>query len=179
MGRTLREDVVTREQTPISFNQIAKVVSRHGIMPHLCVVDELPRVPHDRDIFASKDTACLLCTMHDAGNNPLEVSHWVTLMKKGSYYEMYDSLGNTLQKLVHRLNSGTQLLSWAKGKHIRMNTHKHQKSIAHVNDCGCFAAVRVIMKEKNNVEFHRWLTDSFISPDLSVSMMCYLDLLKT
>ena len=174
--RTLRDDVINREQTPISYDDIRKVLDRHHIETNLCVLEDLPKYPTTRDIFKGKQIAIVLCTMFK-NDHPTNIAHWITMFKRGVAFEVYDSLGNSLVQLVHKLNAGTPLLRWAKGKQIRQNSHKHQKSIDKISDCGCFAATRIMNKAKSNSVFHTWLTHSFINPDLSVSILCYFDLL--
>ena len=175
--RSLKSAILQREQTPISHDDIRKILDNHNIATNLCVLEDLPLKPTTRDIFKDKEICLMICTMFK-DQHPTNIAHWITLFNRGQYIEVYDSLGNTLVQLVHKLQKGTNLLWWAKRQTVRQNTHKHQQSIDRISDCGCFAATRILFRTKTNSSFHNFLTHGFLNPDLSVSMMCYFDLLK-
>ena len=174
---TLHSDIMLREQTPISFKQIQAILSRHKISPKFNFLEDMPERPTDKMLFGAGDSACIMCTLFHHGK-PIS-NHWVCLLKRQNYYSFFDPLGHSIRSLELKLKMNrTPLSNWAAGRQVRHSSAKLQQMAADINTCGCHVAVRILHKNKSNPEYARWLQKSFMQPDLSVSMLCYLDLLK-
>ena len=61
---TLRSEIIEREQTPISYNDMAKIW-RGRIKPNFVELDKLPDDPTVRDFFGGEDTCAVLCNLHN------------------------------------------------------------------------------------------------------------------
>lgn len=175
---TLRADLLQREQTPISYNQIKRVTNKH-VSTHFALHDGLPEVPEDKHLFGKTNCCCLMVTKHIVSKH-LSLNHWVAIIKrpKGNY-EFFDPLGNSIKRLTMMLHSGKKsLANWASSRRVSENTIKHQKHDSDVNTCGCHVAVRLVHHHMINAKYSRWLSHGFLPADLSVSAMCYIDLIK-
>lgn len=174
---SLHADIMSREQTPISFKQIKDIISRHGVAIKFNFLSDMPERPTDNMLFGQTDVACIMCTLFHHGK-PIS-NHWVCLLKRDNYYSFFDPLGHSIKSLELKLDlKRTPLSNWAAGKQVRHSSAKLQRLAADINTCGCHIAVRILHKKKSIAEYTRWLKKSFMAPDLSVSMLCYLDLLK-
>ena len=174
---TLRETLVNREQEPISFRQIMRVVKNHA-SPNFVLVDDLKELPTDKDIFGSRSCACILLTKWIHGQRTT-VHHWVCLIKRKGRYEYFDPLGFSIKQMVMQLHSNKKSLeNWASNRRVEESRIKLQQNQADVNTCGLHVAVRLCHEEMSNRQYARWLQHAFLKPDLSVSALCYLDLLK-
>ena len=175
---SLREALLTREQTPISYNQILRVTKNH-VRTHFVAHDSLPEQPTDSDIFGSANCACMLVTKHIQARS-LTLHHWVCLIKRGKgKYDFFDPLGNSIKRLTMQLHVGKKSLqNWASNRRVSENTVKLQQSESDINTCGCHVAVRLCCHDMRNDQYARWLKHGFLAPDLSVSALCYLPLLR-
>ncbi len=171
----LKHDIEKREQNPISFNQI-KLVLRDKADPSFVVLDSLKERPTDEEIFQGKDCACILCTLHKH-SKPTDIRHWVALIKRTGYYTWFDSLGNTIPQLTHLLGGKESLMNWASTRKIDQTSKKLQKWDSHVNTCGAHISARLIKKKLDSKAYSKWLTHSFLNPDLSVALLCFFDLI--
>ena len=184
--KSLRDTIYKREQTPINFDEIMIGLKPHAD-PAFKMLDDLPHNPTDDQIFGSKDCCLILCTVHAGAHNRVTtINHWVSLIKRKStgnklnFYEFFDSLGNSIKKITLRVHDGKQsLVNWAKDKRVVENSVQLQKYSEHVNSCGLHQIVRLSHLSLNNTQYTRWLKVGFLEPDVSVSMLCYLDLLKS
>ena len=175
---TLKDTIEKREQTPISFDEIMLVLSKHNNPPNFVMLDDLSENPTDDNLFKGKNSALILCTLHTHGH-VTNINHWVSIIRRPREYWFYDSLANTVEKLTTRLANGKQsLVNWKRGKRVRENKVRTQKMENDINTCGCHQAVRLARSDLNPINFIRWLTHGFLDPDISVAMMTYLDLLK-
>ena len=175
---TLREALLSREQTPISYNQIIRVTKPH-VATHFCSHDNLPENPTDKQIFGSAKCACMLVTKHITERH-LSIHHWVCLIRRPKgRYEFFDPLGHSIKRLTMMLHSGSKSLqNWASNRRVAQNSVKLQQAESDVNTCGCHVAVRLCHHDMNNEKYARFLSHGFLKPDLSVSALCYLPLLK-
>ena len=175
---TLKQSVYEREQTPISFDEIMKVLKPHHADPNFILLDDLKDNPSDDDLFKGKDCCLILCTLHTHGHST-NINHWISLIKSGNEYWYYDSLANSLAKLTARLANGKRsLVNWAEGKRVKQNKVRTQRHDSSINTCVCHQAVRLVRKDLNPIKFIRWLTHANLEPDIAVSYLCYIDLLK-
>ena len=175
---TLRQTIISLEQTPISFDEIMKGLSGHNVHPHFVFLDDLPDNPSDQHIFKGKDCACILGTLH-SHSHATKFNHWTCIIKRPGEYWFFDSLGHTIKQLTIKLASVKKsLVNWSQNKRIRENKQKIQKTDIDVNTCGLHVIVRLLRKELNNVQYVKWIKHGFLNPDITVSLLCYLDLLK-
>ena len=175
---TLRQTIMHREQVPINFDEISKALAPHGINPNFVLLDDLSENPSTEDLFKGKKSVCILGTVH-SHNHSTNFNHWISIIRSGKEFWVFDSLGNTLEQLTIKLANGKKsLVNWKRKNRVRENTMKLQKTDLHINTCGLYQIVRLIRSDLNNVQFVKWLKHSFFPPDVSVSMLCYLDLLK-
>ena len=175
---TLKQTIMHREQVPISFDEISKALRPHGMSPNFVLLDDLSENPSTQQLFKGKDCVCILGTVHSR-NHSTKFNHWISIIRRPREFWVFDSLGNTLEQLTIKLANGKKsLVNWKRKNRVRENTTKLQKTDIHINTCGLYQIVRLIRKDLNNVQFVKWLRHSFFDPDISVSMLCYLDLLK-
>ena len=175
---TLRQTIISREQTAISFDEIMKALDGHNIKPNFVFLDDLPENPTDGNIFKGKECVCILGTIH-SHSHATKFNHWVCIIKKPREYWFFDSLGHTIKELTIKLASVKQsLVNWSQNKRIRENTQKIQKTDIDVNTCGMHVVIRLLRKDLNNVQYVKWLKHGFLNPDITVSLLCYIDLLK-
>ena len=173
---TLRTEILNREQTPVSFNQM-KQVWRERADPNFVVLDDLPLQPTVEDIFAGKDSACLLCNLHNPDGTPSDTNHWVCLIRKKNTIDFFDSLGNSPRELTHHLNGSHALLNFSLKHKLRYASKKLQRFSSKVNDCGLHVSCRILKRDLSPKDYVHWLTHGFLRPDISVSMLCFLDLI--
>ena len=173
---SLRDTIYDREQTPISYNQIMEILGKHGVRPKFHMSADLKGVPGDSAVFGANDCAVILVNLKYGAS---KFAYWVAIIKKSDHYEFFDSLGHSLANIVtHDMSGSRALLMWSQNKRVSSNKVKLQRHNSHVSTCGCHVAVRLLHKSKDHTQYARWLTRGFIEADLSVSMLCYLDLLK-
>ncbi len=173
---TLRQAILHREQTPISFNNMKKVW-KDKIHPNFVELDSLPDDPSKEHFFKGKSSCAILCILHNSDGTPSQTSHWICLIDRGNSVDYVDYLGNTPEQLTHHLKGSPALLNFSKKVKFNQANKKLQKFSSSVNDCGCFVSFRLVHHDKTPREFVHFLTHGFLNPDLSVSMICYLDLL--
>ena len=173
---TLRSEVLNREQNPVSFNQM-KQVWRGRADPHFVVLDELPSQPSVQDIFGGKDCVCVLCNLHNRDGTPSDTNHWVCLIQKKNTIDFFDSLGNSPRELTHHLNGSRALLNFSMKHRLKFDSAKLQKFSSRVNDCGLHCCCRILKRDLSPKDYVHWLTHGWVKPDISVSMLCFLDLL--
>lgn len=176
--KTLKAAILEREQTPISYVQIKKITAQH-VKTHFVLLDDLPESPSDQQIFGNTAIACVLCTKHIHAR-ATSINHWILLIKrKGGSYEFFDPLGNSIKMLTMQLHNGKQsLVNWASNRRVSENTVKLQQSDDHVNTCGMHIAMRAVHSEMRNTQYAQFLKHAFLEPDLTVSLACYLDLIR-
>ena len=176
--QTLKQMVKSREETPISFEQIQKVIKGHTSCK-FNMLDDLPEHPSDGHMFGSHDCTAILCTLHEHGV-ATNINHWICVIKaKGEYY-FCDSLGNDPVGLTARLHNGHKaLVNWAQSRKVISTRVKLQKFQSSVQDCGSHVAVRLCMKHMPPRKYVHWLKHGLLGDtDLSVSMLAFLDLYK-
>ena len=175
---TLKQTIMSREQIAISFDEIEKALRPHGVVSNFVLLDDLSENPSTHDLFKGKPSVCILGTVH-SHNHSTKFNHWVSILRKGNEFWFFDSLGNTIEQLTIKLANGKKsLVNWKRNNRVKESTTKLQKVDLHINTCGLYQIVRLIRSDLNNQQFVKWLKHSFFDPDLSVSMLCYLDLLK-
>ena len=168
---TLRESIIKRKQTPISYNDILKALQGHA-KPKFYMLDDLPDKP--TDLFGDNDSILILCTMHSMDGAATKINHWVSFFKHDKDIIFFDSLGQSVAELTARLHTKKHsLINWARGKRIRENKTRLQKWDSHTNTCGAHQAVRLIKRKLNNRQYVNWLKHGFLNPDLSVCMLCW------
>ena len=173
---TLRSEVLEREQTPISYNDMAKIW-RGRIKPNFVELDKVPHDPTVKDFFGGEDTCAVLCNLHNPDTTPSDTNHWICMIKKTNHIDFFDSLGHSPKGLTHHLKGSPALLNLSRKIRFKYNSVKLQKFSSKINDCGCFVAIRLLKKDLSPQAFAHWLTHGFLRPDISVSMLCFLDLL--
>ena len=174
---SLRDTIYDREQRPISYNDMSRILSKHRVRPKFHLSADLSAMPTDTEMFGSSDCAVILVNLRYGVS---KFAHWVALIKRNDSYEFFDSLGNSLASVVtHDISGNKGLLLWSQNKRVSSNKVKLQRHSSHVSTCGCHVAVRLLHKSMNHTAYARWLTHGFLESDLSVSMLCYLDLLRT
>ena len=175
---TLREMVMKREQTPISFEQIQKVLKGHTTC-NFVLMDDLPERPSDKTIFGAHDCCAILGTLHSHGH-ATNINHWTALIRRKGEYWFADSLGNDIATLTAKLHNGHKgLLNWANSRKVVSTRVQIQKYSSNVSDCGCHVAARLIMKHLPPRKYIHWLKHGFLGDtDLSVSLLCFFDLLN-
>ena len=174
--QTLKQMIKLREETPISFEQIHKVIKGHTTTK-FNMLDDLPEHPSDNHIFGSHDSTAVLCTLHSHGI-ATNINHWICIIKaKGEYY-FCDSLGHDIAVLTARLHNGHKaLINWSHSRKVISQRTKIQKFSSNVNDCGAHVAVRLVMKHLPPRKFVHWLKNGLLGDtDLTVSMLSFLDL---
>ena len=171
--------VIEREQTSISFDEIQKILKNHTTCKFV-LLDDLPSNPSDKTLFGNHDCCAILCTLHAHGHST-NINHWVALIKHKSEYWFFDSLGNDINSLTARLHIGTKgLNNWANSRKVTTTRVQVQKYSTNVSDCGCHVACRLIMKHLDPKKYIHWLKKGFLGDtDITVSMLCFFDLLKT
>ena len=176
--QTLKQMIKEREETPISFEQIQKVLKGHTTCK-FNLLDDLPEKPTDSHIFGSHDCCALLCTLHSHGV-ATNINHWVCIIKAKSEYWFADSLGHDPVSLTARLHNGHRaLVNWAQDKKVVSQHTKIQKFDSNINDCGAHVAVRLVMKNLPPRKYIHWLKHGLIGDtDLTVSMLSFMDLHK-
>ncbi len=175
---TLSSDIVKREQNPISFNEIMKVL-RGLVNPSFKELDSLPDDPSMHDIFEGKETCCLLCNLHNPDGSQSDTNHWICMIDKRDegFVDYFDSLGNSPKQLTKHLNGSNALVNFTQKYKLRYASKKLQKYSGHVNTCGMHVCVRLLKKNMTPKDYNHWLTHAWISADIAVSMLCYIDLL--
>ena len=175
---TLKEQIKTSEATPISFEQIQRVLKNHTTCK-FNLLDDLPDKPTDAHIFGSYDCCALLCTLHDHGV-ATNINHWIGIIKASGEYWFCDSLGNDPANLTARLHNGHRALTnWAEGKKVVSQRTKIQKFQSNIADCGSHLAVMLVMKHLPPRKYVHWLKHGlFADTDLTVTMLTFLDLKK-
>jgi len=175
---TLKQMIKSREETPISFEQIQKVLKGHT-SAKFNMLDDLPEHPTDGHIFGSHDCCCLLCTLH-SGGVATNTNHWVCIIKAKGEYWFADSLGHDPAGLTARLHNGHKaLINWSTGKKVVSQRTKIQKFQSNIQDCGAHVACRLCMKHLAPRRYIHWLKHALFSDtDLTVSMLTFLDLFK-
>ena len=148
--------VTKREQTPISFDQIMKVLKGHTTC-HFVLLDDLPHNPTDANIFGSHDCAAILCTLHSAGH-ATNINHWVAAIKRKGEYWFSDSLGNDPNTLTAKLHNGHKaLVNWMSSRKVVSSRVKLQKFQENIQDCGAHVASRLVMKHLAPRKYVHWL----------------------
>ena len=183
---TLSQLLKKAERTPISFDQIKNILP--ASMRHKTVMrtlDNLPEKCTDKDIFGDGENCCLYCTRYDSMGSVV-ANHWVVLLLKKSkknsnrqpYVEWSDSLGNNIQGLLHKLGSikSQGLLYWKRNRRGRLFESTHQFQGDNMEDCGDFAAIRICFRHLTNKQYRRFITNSPLNPDMTVSLLSYIPL---
>ena len=152
-------------------------VWREYVHPNFVELDDLPDDPKTEDFFGGKETCAILCNLHNPDGTQSNTNHWICLIKRSNHIDFFDSLGNSPEQLTHHLKGSPALLNLSKKVHFKYASVKLQKFSSKINDCGCHVALRLLQNKKSPKEYAHWLTHGFLKPDLSVSMLCYLDLL--
>ena len=180
-GKTnITETIKEREHIGISFDEIEPILKRHGISPNFVVLDSLSNHPSIHDIFGGKNVALILCNVHMHGHSS-SINHWISVIKTGHprKFWFFDSLGNTMQGIQIRVSNGKQsLTNWAKQYKIINSLEKLQSWSGNLQSCGMHQVVRILPKNLNPGHYIRWLKSAGMKPDMAVSYMCYIDLLK-
>ena len=123
-------------------------------------------------MFGNSDCALLLCNMYRP-----KFMHWVSLHKKKDGYVFFDSLGNSFESLAAKLTRNqSSLLNWRRGKRLEENRVRMQKFDVHVKTCAAHQAVRLAMRHMSNKTYLHWIKNGVVDPDVSVSMLTYLEL---
>jgi len=184
---TLSEAILRREQTSIDFEQIQKTCAPHEKVS-FAYLDDIPENPSDAHFFKHGTTCCaVLCTVHDVHTHtPTDIHHWITLLKNHDsklnskpHYIFHDSLGNTIAQLEGKMKVFKKsLTNWAADRRVVQNRVILQKHVANIQDCGMHCIARIIMRNMDQQEFIRWIKNSPLNPDLSVSFLSYFSLLK-
>jgi len=177
---TLSQQVLKREQTPISFEQIKRILKNHTTVAFL-YLDDLKSGATTEQIFGKHDCVAILVDLHTPAGKETTTRHWVSLIKRGeNSFEFFDSLGNDINRLSAKSHSKPTLFEWSQGKKISYNSTKLQRFSADVNSCGCWVATRLIMKHlKTARAFVHWISHGGIGDlDLQVSYLCFFDLIK-
>jgi len=183
---TLSQLLKKAERTPISYDQIQKILPQHiRDKTVMRTLDDLPEKCSDKDLFGDGENCCLYCTRYDATGREVS-NHWVVLLLKKSkknsnrtpYVEWSDSLGNNITGLVHKLGSikSQGLIYWKQHRRGRVFESTHQLQSDTMEDCGDFAAVRICFRQYTNKQYRRFITNSPMNPDLTVSTLCYIPL---
>ena len=176
--QTLKQMIKQVEETPISFEQIQKLIKGHTTCK-FNLLDDLPEHPTDKHIFGSHSCTAVLCTLHSHGA-ATNINHWICIIKANKEYWFCDSLGNDPVSLTARLHNGhSSLVNWAQNKKVVSQRTKIQKFASNVQDCGSHVGVRLCMKNLPPRRYVHWLKHGLIGDtDLTVSMLAFLDLLK-
>lgn len=170
--KTLRGSLNEFEDQAQSFRDILRVLHKHRPLPKYVETDKLPQTPTDADIFGNSDCCLMLCNMYKP-----KFMHWVSLHKKDNKYVFFDSLGNSFESLAAKLTRNqNSLLNWRRGKRLEENRVRIQKFDVHVKTCAAHQAVRLAMRHMSNKTYLHWIKTGVVDPDLSVSMLTYLEL---
>ena len=172
---TLRETIVKREQTPISFNDIKRALPS-SLNLKFIMLDDLSE--HPASIVGDADAALILCTMHTLDGTATKINHWVSIIKHGRGFIFFDPLGHSIERLTAKLHmTKHSLINWAKDKAVAVNSVRLQKWDSHINTCGCHQIVRLLKRKLNNRQYTNWLKHGFLPPDQSVAMLCWSSLI--
>jgi len=186
---TLAAQVLKREQTPISWDQIRRVLKNHTTCNFL-YLDDLKKNATDQNVFGTHDCVAILVDLHTPAGKETTTRHWVCMIKRdsgtpkhltsrGAHYMFFDSLGNDIATLSAKTHSESNLLEWSRGKRITYNSVKLQRFATDVNSCGCHISSRLIMKHLSTRKYVNWLkTGNIGDTDLTVSYLCFFDLIK-
>ena len=173
----LRDAIYKSESEPVTYESMDAVLKRHDTHASYHILRDMDRPLNDRILFDGKDACLILAAMKDQNRN---YSHWVCLMRKGKQYEFFNSLGHSLEQTMRNsVAGGRMLLQWARANRVTSNSTKLQQSAVNVATCGYHVICRLLHMSKTHAEYSRWLSSGFMKPDLTVTMMCYLDFLRT
>ena len=178
--KSLRQSVRSVEKKAFSFTDIEKITKPH-VSVAFKILDDIGQKATTASIFKGKKTAAILCTIHNPHGEVTSRNHWVALIKRGEKrFDFCDSLGHTPAKLASKLhihNAG--FIAWCNKQHINSQTIPIQRDASDVSTCACHVATRLCMHELNNRQYVHWLKHGLIGDtDLTVSMLCFLGLLK-
>ena len=175
---TLKQDIKKAEGTPISFEEIQRVLKNHTTC-NFVLLDDLRDKPTDHEIFASHDCVAILCTLHSHGV-ATNINHWVCIIKRKGEYWFFDSLGHDPVSLTARLHNGHKaLVNWMSSRKVVSNRVKVQSFQDNVQSCGSHVACRLVQKRMSNKKYIHWLKHGFLGDtDLTVSLLTFFDLIK-
>ena len=174
----MSQELGKRERTPISYDDILKclppAIKKITVMKEL---DKLPPKCTTSDIFGHATNCCLFCNRYGHSGNII-TSHWVVLIKRKSRVEYSDSLGNSVNELLHLLGNvkSPGFRYWKNNTRV-LDTHSQLQRDA-LQDCGDWAAIRCCLHFMSNKQFVRFIKSSPVSPDITASFLTFLPLLK-
>ena len=172
---SVQNDLKIIESTPISFAQIQSLVAP-SIRKHLVMreLDKLPKVCTTKDIFGGKKYCALYCARYS--NNKQIAAHWCCVIKQGSKFCFFDSLGHTPTSLVHLLNSPRDhgFLAWVKSNQVSSNSTRLQNK--YDQDCGDHVAVRLTKHTLSTKQYAKWIRSFHLNTDHLVSLMVFTQL---
>ncbi len=175
---SLSKELSNRERTPISYDDILKclppAVKKITVMKEL---DKLPTKCTTADIFGHATNCCLFCNRYDHSGRVI-TSHWIVLLKRKNRVEYSDSLGNTINGLLHLLGpvKSNGFDYWR--KHTRVLATHSQLQRDSLQDCGDWAAIRCCLHSLSNKQFYRFIKSSPVSPDITAAFLTFLPLMK-
>ena len=173
---SVQKDLKLIESTPISFAQIQSLVAptirKDLVMREL---DKLPKACSTKDIFGGKKYCALYCARYS--NKKQIAAHWTCLIKQGSKFVFFDSLGHNPTSLVHLLNSPRDhgFLGWVKTNQVSSNTTRLQNKFD--QDCGDHVAVRLTKYALSTKQYVKWIKSFHLNTDHLVSLMVFTQLL--
>ena len=174
--KTLREELVIDETTPLNFNDLHTILAHRVSGLHVNFIDaeEYGKAPYElRKFIPSGSNACLI--LLSATVDGRTQRHWTCLIRhRDGRLSFYDSLAFGIDKISSMIHDGGKFAQFIRKINAEPNKSKHQTSNRGVTTCGLHCCCRLVQYQKKNNEYDHWLKSINMKYDELIALITYI-----